>query len=227
MTELSPLITSHRSPRAIRNATFSHRMRGLDEQEVREFLEEIANQMEVADAERAKLRAEVERLRAEREERSQADGPGDINAHAVALFSQAQQVADRLVAEAVQHARDLMANARAQQREILQRAHEAAEAAARQSSVSGGTDGEPSGYQRPIPEIEYVRTFARVAQVQLKSVLDALAEEVEKLGELPRMPADQQPPPSRQIAQVSDVSWSVSVGASATTAAATSPFDLR
>ena len=74
-------------------------------------------------------------------------------------------------------------------------------------------------------------TFARVAQVQLKSVLDALAEEVEKLGDLPRMPAPQQqqpsPPPQQQLAQISDVSWSVSVGASATTATTTSPFDPR
>jgi cell division initiation protein len=194
-------------------------MRGLDEQEVREFLEEIANQMEAADAERAKLRAEVERLRAERDARTESTG--EINAHAVALFSQAQQVADRLVAEAVQHARDLMANARRQQREILQRAHEAAKAAAQRSSVAV-EDGE---YQRPIPEIEYVRTFARVAQVQLKSVLDALAEEVEKLGDLPRLPAPQEAAPQQQIAQVSDISWSVSVGASATTATTTSPFD--
>jgi cell division initiation protein len=216
------------SPRAIRNATFSHRMRGLDEQEVRAFLETLATQIEEADAERAKLRAEVERLRAERDARTESTG--EINAHAVALFSQAQQVADRLVAEAVQHARDLMANARRQQREILQRAHEAAQKAAQRSDAAA-EKVEAGGYQRPIPEIEYVRTFARVAQVQLKSVLDALAEEVEKLGDLPRMPAPQQqqpsPPPQQQLAQISDVSWSVSVGASATTATTTSPFDPR
>jgi hypothetical protein len=33
----------------------------------------------------------------------------------------------------------------------------------------------------------YVRTFARVAQVQLRSVLDALSEQVDRLGEVPEL----------------------------------------
>ncbi|MBM7783688.1 DivIVA domain-containing protein [Tenggerimyces flavus] len=181
MTELArkPHPAQRHSPRAVRDADFPRRLRGLDENEVRAFLETVAGQIEAANDERAKLRAEIERLKRTATPAKQAKGspPPEINAHAVALFSQAQQVADRLVAEAVQHARDLMANARAQQREILERAHQAA-------SNATGDDQNPAAATH---EIEYVRTFARVAQVQLRSVLDALTEEVDKLGQIPHL----------------------------------------
>lgn len=181
--------------------TFSRRVRGVDETEVREFLSSLADEIEAADAERAALRAELDRLRAEQS--SEPSRP-EINAHAVALFSEAQQVADRLVAEAVQHARELMMTAREQQREILRKAQEEAERAAAKAAAQDpqvvfadetarGPDERPGtepgvAYVRPIPEIEYVRTFARVAQIQLRSVLDALTEQVEQLGRLPRLP---------------------------------------
>jgi hypothetical protein len=56
-------------------------------------------------------------------------------------------------------------------------------------------------YSVAVPEIEYVRTYARVAQVQLRSVLDALAQEVDKLGQI-------SPPDEHQAAPASDeVSW--------------------
>jgi DivIVA domain-containing protein len=189
---------SYRSPAAIRNESFSHRIRGLDEDEVRDYLDLLADQVQSADAERAALRADNERLRAENE-RLRSEQPDrastEISPQAVALFSQAQQVADRLVEEAVQHARDLMTSARNQQREILERAHEAAEAAAaeaaaadaRSSSLIQSEASPPTAYTTPVPEIEYVRTFARVAQIQLRSVLDALTEQVEKLGEVPQL----------------------------------------
>lgn len=191
-----------RSPRAVRTAAFNRRMRGYDENEIREFLTSLADEIEVADAERTALRAEIERLRHDRRSADNSASSADgtvVDPQAVAMFSQAQQVADRVVAEAVQHAQDLMANAREQQRDILKKAHSAAELAAakaaeaesatspgQRSGRASGQSGEP-GYERPIAEIEYVRTFARVAQVQLKSVLDALTEQVEKLGELPDM----------------------------------------
>ncbi|HEU4515081.1 MAG TPA: DivIVA domain-containing protein [Nocardioidaceae bacterium] len=183
----------YRSPEAIRNEVFSHRVRGLDEAEVREYLELLADQVHAADLERAEYRAENQRLRAEVERlKSRPEpSPDEINPQAVILFSQAQQVADQLVEEAVVHARDLMTSARNQQREILEQAHKAAEAAARQVADGTGRDmvtsaaAPPAGYTQPVPEIEYVRTFARVAQVQLRSVLDALTEQVDKLGEVP------------------------------------------
>jgi hypothetical protein len=46
--------------------------------------------------------------------------------------------------------------------------------------------GQAPGTFTPVPEIDYVRTYARVAQVQLRAVLDALAEQIELLGEVPK-----------------------------------------
>jgi cell division initiation protein len=185
----------HRTPSDIRGEVFSHRMRGLDEEEVREYLDLLADQVQASDLERQELLAENDRLRAELERAgssSQSDD-GEISTQAVLLFSQAQEIADQLVEEAVVHARDLMTSARNQQREILEEAHRAADAAARHVAEANGQEvvsaaaGSAIDYSTPVPEIEYVRTFARVAQVQLRSVLDALTEQVEKLGEVPRL----------------------------------------
>jgi DivIVA domain-containing protein len=192
-----PTYTRHQSPASIRSEVFSHRMRGLDEEEVREYLDLLADQVEATEADRAASQRELERLREEnRRLRDAANkASNEISPQAVALFSQAQQVADQLVEEAVIHARDLMQSARHQQRDILQRAHDTAAEVARRA---GAVDLAPaaagrasatalSGYTTPVPEIEYVRTFARVAQVQLRSVLDALTEQVDRLGEVPQL----------------------------------------
>lgn len=182
----------YRSPSSIRDEAFSHRMRGVDESEVREFLALLADQVEACDVERAELRAENERLNREVDSlRAQQPVDGEINPQAVLLFSQAQQVADQLVEEAVIHARDLMSSARHQQREILEQAHKAAESAAAEVARSTGhglvasAATPPAGSTSSAQDIEYVRTFARVAQVQLRSVLDALAEQVDRLGQVP------------------------------------------
>ena len=186
--EQEPVSLYYRAPSSIRNESFSYRRRGLDEDEVREYLSLLADQVQAADRERADLRAEIDRLRAENGRlQAESDGASDeISPQAVALFSQAQQVADQLVEEAVRHARDLMTSARNQQRDILQRAHEAAEEAVRKTGATQ-VAAPSTGYSKPIPEIEYVRTFARVAQVQLRSVLEALAEQVDRLGEVPEL----------------------------------------
>jgi cell division initiation protein len=208
----------YRSPQAIRNETFSHRVRGLDEAEVREYLDLLADQVHAANLEREEYRSENQRLRAELESahsRSEPT-PDEINPQAVILFSQAQQVADQLVEEAVIHARDLMTSARNQQREILEQAHKAAEAAARQAAAVAGHDivttaaATPTSYSQPVPEIEYVRTFARVAQVQLRSVLDALTEQVERLGEVPDLPPASRSFPEQSTGRViTPDSWRV------------------
>lgn len=187
-------MTSHDEPllpysaEEIRNQEFSHRMRGLDEFEVREFLDVLADQFRICEKARADDRAEIERLRAEVVElrrHASSAAHDEVTPQAVMLFSQAQQVADQLVEEAVRHARDLMTSARNQQREILERAHEAADTASRMAAVRD--DGTVEGYSTSVEEIEYVRTFAHVAQVQLRSVLDALTEQVDKLGEVPKL----------------------------------------
>ena len=208
----------HRSASAIRNEVFSHRVRGLDEHEVREYLDLLADQVQTSDREKADLRAENERLRAE-VERLQVAPPAsadEINPQAVLLFSQAQQVADQLVEEAVVHARDLMTSARNQQREILEQAHRAAETAAQEAARAGGRQMVSAAttpqvsYSKPVPEIEYVRTFARVAQVQLRSVLEALTEQVEKLGEVPELDEENLPGAAEESARmVAQRNWRV------------------
>lgn len=194
----------YRSPDSIRNEAFSHRMRGVDEADVREYLDMLADQVQAADKERAAVRAENDRLRTEnarlRREEPQG-GTQEISADSIALFSHAQQVADQLVEEAVVHARDLMASARLQQREILQQAHDAAATAAHGSAgANAAVAGAGLDYTTPIPEIEYVRTFTRVAQAQLRSVLEALGHEVDKLDEAANnIGGPDEPSPARML----------------------------
>ncbi len=163
-------------------------MRGLDEDEVRDYLDLIADQVQAADNERTRLHAEIERLQTENHRLREApeQDPTEISPQAVMLFSQAQQVADQLVEEAVVHARDLMMSARSQQRDILKRAHEAAEEAVRRTGAHH-VHAAAVGRTAQVQEVEYVRTFAKVAQVQLRSVLDALTEQVDRLDEVTRV----------------------------------------
>jgi DivIVA domain-containing protein len=188
MNHRSPALrsaTGPMSPRAVREASFTHRRKGLDEDEVRGFLAALADRLAVADAERARLRAENEDLR-NRLEATQ-DAEQIVHPRAIALFSQAQQVADNLVAEAVEHARTMMQDARRQQREMLDTARSNARPAAEPGPLGETTtvlDGQHPPGHAASGEVEYVRTFARVAQVQLRSVLDALTEQVNRLGDV-------------------------------------------
>lgn len=171
------------SPYSIRHKTFSSRRKGLDPDEVSQYLGELADQVEYADADRAELRSEVERLRDSTPDSQQR---AHITAHAVGLLSQAQQIADNLVGEAEQYAKDLVETARNQQRDALRQAHDSVETAVKHM---------PATTDAPVADLEYVRTFTRVAHVQLRSVLDALAEQVERLGKLPDAAPDQEPEP--------------------------------
>ena len=88
----------------IRDKTFRPRLRGFDVDEVDAFLNRIADHV-------AALEQMVEDLRRENAE---------LRAHsnqAVVLFSQAQQVADALIEEAVKRAREMLSEAQARQRE--------------------------------------------------------------------------------------------------------------
>lgn len=166
---------------AVRAARFPTQRRGFDPEEVQLFLHQVAREIQAADAERAELRAELQTARATLEElrRKERTEPEQeqlaISAHAVGLLSQAQQIADGRVAEAEQYARDLIEAARGQYQEVLRRAQQAADSVRELPGVKveAGLSAQ---------EVEYVRTYARVAQVQLRSVLDALSHEVDKLG---------------------------------------------
>jgi DivIVA domain-containing protein len=159
----------YRSPDDIRQETFSQRRRGLDEAEVGEYLDLLADQVEAADRERTKLFDELDRLRAENEQlitevtrlratpAPAAPPPAapappaatplssqllDEHAQASLVLSRAQEVADQLVAEAQRHVRDLVAQARAEEREVLRDARERAYVQLRQvfSELDGRLD---------------------------------------------------------------------------------------
>src|SRR6476619_1444152 len=138
------------SPASIRSEVFSHRMRGLDEEEVRDFLDLVADQVHATDAELARQRREIEALRAENHSlraenralrsenirvRDEASRAAETSPRAVSILRQAQLVSDQLVEDAVVRARDLIRSAHSQRREILRRAREEAEQAARSGVV--------------------------------------------------------------------------------------------
>jgi cell division initiation protein len=104
-----------------------------------------------------------------------------VTDQAVSVLNQAQQLADSLIDEAMQAARDLLLTARSQQRDIMEQAKVAANGAVSRATAIA----ERAGRQDPsLRDVEYVRMFAKVAQVQFQAVLDALNEHVNRLGEL-------------------------------------------
>jgi DivIVA domain-containing protein len=129
----------YRSPAEIRDVQFSHRIRGVDEYEVAEFLDLLADQVHATDLELTRLREETDRLRAENEHlrtdgRPAAAAPRPTSAdhegspQAASLLLNAQRVADDLVEEAVRRVRDMLTVARAERSAILRNAQEAAAA---------------------------------------------------------------------------------------------------
>jgi DivIVA domain-containing protein len=175
------------SPQDVRRKIFTVRLRGLDPDEVRYFLAGLANDLQGIQAQVATLTQENETLRQENQllhsDLSEARGRPMEQAtdQAVSVLNQAQQLADSLIDEAMQSARDLLLTARSQQRDIMEQAKVAANGAVSRATAIA----ERAGSQDPsLRDVEYVRMFAKVAQVQFQAVLDALNEHVNRLGEL-------------------------------------------
>ncbi len=186
-------------PDEVRRKQFTVRFRGLDPNEVRGFLNLVADDLERMQGEIASMRrdqmhqrddleqaqdrlaqtrAELEQARADLQ-RSRVEPTDQVTDQAVLLLDQAQQLADALIEEGMQSARDLMIAARSHQREIVSPTGDeyGAIGAATAPGVHGGsTDGSVSS------EVEEVRNFARVAQLQFRAVLEALNEQVNRLG---------------------------------------------
>ncbi|MDH2442375.1 hypothetical protein QDR37_00275 [Amnibacterium sp. CER49] len=158
-----------------------------DRLEVDRFMSQLAQAIAEVRAATPSTRQELATLRAENARlrgASGADFEQEITTGAVSLLTQAQLIADKAIADAEQYARDLVLTARTQYREILDRA----EASASEAAATAGAQQQLHG--PAVPEIEYVRTYAHVAQIQLRSVLEALTEQVDRLGTLPQ-PAQQ------------------------------------
>lgn len=189
----------YQQPNTIRSQTFSRRRRGFDPDEVGEYLDLLADQVKVTGAEHqglreeneklqkesAQLRSELTEVRARLEELEQS---GDrVNDQVVELFSQAQLVAEEMVEDVSRDARQRLSQARAQERQILEEAMQAAERTRREAEalitqsmgpvVPGQTVRGDDG-----ADVEQLRTAARAAQAQMQSIMDAFAHEVARLA---------------------------------------------
>ena len=175
------------NPHDVRRKTFSDRLRGYDHGEVRSYLTRLADEIEgiqtqiaVLTQENQALRAQIDETRAQLEE-ARADPMEHATDQAVSVLNQAQQLADSLIDEAMQSARDLLLTARSQQRDVMEQAKVAAKGAVSRATAIAERAGNEDASGR---DVEYIRMFAKVAQVQFQAVLDALNEQVSKLGEV-------------------------------------------
>jgi DivIVA domain-containing protein len=159
----------YQSPEAIRDQAFYRRMRGLDADQVYEYLDLLADQVRATERELGEVRTENEqlmeelqraqadasRLRAELDEQEQVGER--VNDQVVQLFSQAQLVAEQMVEDVSRDARERIGHARAHERKIVEEA----------MSTAG----------------EQVRSYARNAQAQMESVMASFANDVDRLGD--------------------------------------------
>lgn len=105
--------------------------RGYTEADVERFRIRVIDEINTSDAQMAELRARIERLRAfvMQHNLGPIDGPSVTpdqvvpSEQAVNVLSQAQQVADQHIAQAVDYARHLIADARQRYEQILAHAH--------------------------------------------------------------------------------------------------------
>ena len=151
----------YRTPESIRDETFQRRMRGLDAEEVYEYLDLLSDQVQAMERELSESQAENERLQAEWQrvqgELDEYEQVGDrVNEQVVRLLSQAQLVAEEMVQDVSRDARERIGHARASERKIVEEAM--------------GTAG------------QQVRSYARAAQAQMQSIMDSFATEFDRLG---------------------------------------------
>jgi DivIVA domain-containing protein len=169
------------SPQEVRRKNFTVRLRGYDHGEVRSFLTGLGDDLERMQTQIASLTQDNNWLRDALEE-SRANPMDQATDQAVSVLNQAQQLADSLIDEAMQSARDLLLTARSQQRDVMEQAKTAAKGAvSRATAIAERAGGEDASGR----DVEYIRMFAKVAQVQFQAVLDALNEHVSHLGEVP------------------------------------------
>jgi cell division initiation protein len=185
------------TPESVRRTTFERAglgRRGYLEPDVERFLVRVADALAWADSEKADLRAEIDRLR--NYFREQGTGPagggaaadptpGTPTVQAVNALSMAQQAADQHIAQAEAYARDLLGTARRQYEAIVLEAHDqaqAAAAAAAEAYVAADQAQHQVSQQADLEaKVTYLRTFAEVTQVQMRSILDALRGELDRL----------------------------------------------
>jgi len=158
----------HQTPAAVRDVTFQRRMLGLEADKVYAYLDQLADQLEATEKELTETRAENERLKAEVDEYEQASER--VNDQIVQMFSQAQLIAEEMVADVSRDARERIGQAREHERRIVEEAVSAA------------------GQQ--------VKSYAQTAQAQMQSIMESFASEVDQLGD-PSVSRDKRTPRQR------------------------------
>jgi DivIVA domain-containing protein len=143
----------YRTPASIRDETFQRRMRGLDADEVYEYLDVLADQVEATERELGESRAENERLQAElrrvQVELDEYEHVGDrVSEQAVQLFSQAQLVAEQMVEDISRDARERIGQARARAQDRRGRHEHGRAARAFVCPLGSGTDAVDHGIVR-------------------------------------------------------------------------------
>ncbi|PRX44693.1 DivIVA domain-containing protein [Prauserella shujinwangii] len=182
------------TPDRIRNITFKKSplgRRGVDPDEVELFQRRLAEEIAAGEAENARLRAEIDRLRnwyRDHGENVDAVPAQQLDVQAVNLLSEAQLQAEAYIAQAEAHCRRVTVDARRQADAILhdaqQRAEDAAQEAAHAYRARAG-----DGYAAELEEMErrlaWLRAFSHAVQVQLQATSSAFAQEIDKLARLP------------------------------------------
>lgn len=173
----------YQTPDSIRNETFRRRLMGLDPDEVYDYLDVLADQLQAAERELAKRRAESEALETELQradakvqqlqtELDEYEQVGErVNEQVVQLFSQAQLVAEEMLQDVSRDARERIGQARDSERQIVEKAMDSAG--------------------------QHVREYARTAQEQMQSIVNSFAAEIDRIADA-QLPGDSNPTPSHR-----------------------------
>ncbi|MGD0700707.1 MAG: DivIVA domain-containing protein [Trebonia sp.] len=182
------------TPERVRSAAFTPTRlgrRGLDEAEVRSFCEWVSGGLGRLLNDNSMLRAEILRLR-ERLLGGTGSGvrPEDAHVQAVHLLSNAQQTADRCVADAQEYSREIAVDARMRRDEIVREAKvrasmilEAAHTSAREAAdtVRATSDLPHASEQQELQaELAYLRTFSDVCRTHLRAYMESLTRSVDE-----------------------------------------------
>jgi DivIVA domain-containing protein len=173
-------------PDEVRHRNFTVRFRGLDRNEVEGFLKLLADDLARLHEQITTLVQENAKLRDELRQ-AQVDPQEQVTDQAVLLLNQAQQLADALIDEGMQSARDMLLAARSHHRDVILPGGEADPGGVVQVMTPANDVIRHDAYRSS--EVEDVRMFAKVAQVQFRAVLDALDEQVSRLGQYPETPS--------------------------------------
>jgi cell division septum initiation protein DivIVA len=192
---MTPAHNEMPTPERVRSAAFSPTRlgrRGVDESEVRAFCEWIADGLGLLLNDNNMLQAEIMRLRDRLLEGNSRTGiqPEDAHVQAVQVLSQAQQTADRYVADAQEYSRELAEDARLRRDEILREAKvrasmilEDAHTTATKAADAARDTPEPlSAAERQDlqAEVAYLRTFSDVCRTHLRAYLESLTRSIDE-----------------------------------------------